>query len=163
VTIRPDMTDCWILRGAPDRREILLIRRAADDPILPGLWQGVSGALEPGERVALGAMRELAEETGFGPPDIEAFYDLDLVNQFHEAAFDAIVVAAVFAVRVRADAEPVLSAEHDASRWVPLDAVTDELVWPGYHDAIERIRSCLGDPVRASWFELTLEGRRAPR
>ena len=33
----------------------------------PGLWQCVSGSLEAGERVAAGALRELAEETGLGP------------------------------------------------------------------------------------------------
>ena len=70
-----------------ERPEILLIRRAPGR-ILPGLWQCVSGSLEPGERVAAGALRELAEETGFGGDDIEAFYDLDLVNQFHEPSVD---------------------------------------------------------------------------
>ncbi len=163
MTIRPDFVDCWIFRGAPDRREVLLLRRSADEEILPGLWQCVSGSLEAGERVALGALRELDEETGFGRADIEALYDLDLVNQFHEPWYDAIVTAAVFAVRVGAAAEPVLSGEHDAARWVPLASVTDDLVWPGYHDAIARIRAFLADPQRAAWFELTLEGARLPR
>jgi 8-oxo-dGTP pyrophosphatase MutT (NUDIX family) len=59
-----------------EHTEVLLIRRSPGR-ILPGLWQCVSGALEPGERVVAGALRELLEETGFGPDDIEAFYDLD--------------------------------------------------------------------------------------
>ena len=114
---RPDLVDCWMFRvpttaRGVDRPEILLIRRAPGR-ILPGLWQCVSGSLEPGERVAAGALRELAEETGFGPDEIEAFYDLDLVNQFHEPSVDGIVTAAVFAVRLRTDAEPRLSNEHD--------------------------------------------------
>ena len=81
----------------------------------------MSGSLEPDERVAVGALRELAEETGFGAADIEAFYDLDLVNQFHEPSIDAVVTAAVFAVWVRPDAEPVLSHEHDDARWLPVE------------------------------------------
>ena len=115
---RPDLVDCWIFRRR--RRpgaEILLIRRAPGR-ILPGLWQCVSGSLEPGERVAAGALRELAEETGFAGADIEAFYDLDLVNQFHEPSVDGVVTAAVFAVRVAPDAEPRLSHEHDDARWL---------------------------------------------
>src|SRR6476659_3380956 len=84
--------------------EILLIRRAPGR-ILPGLWQCVSGKLEPGERIAEGALREVAEETAFAGDAIRAFYDLDLVNQFHEPSFDAVVTSAVFAVRVAADAE----------------------------------------------------------
>ena len=110
---RPDLVDCWMFRVGRTARdiarpEILLIRRAPGR-ILPGLWQCVSGSLEAGERVALGALRELAEETGFGAADIEAFYDLDLVNQFHEPSVDGIMTAAVFAVRLPADAEPHLS------------------------------------------------------
>jgi 8-oxo-dGTP pyrophosphatase MutT (NUDIX family) len=123
----------------------------------------VSGSLEADDRVAIGALRELHEETGFGGADIEAFYDLDLVNQFHEPSYDAVVTAAVFAVRVANDLEPTLSDEHDAARWVPVDDAHAEVVWPGYRTAIERIRDDLADPERADWFELTMEGDRRPR
>ena len=142
------------------RTEVLLIRRAPGR-ILPGLWQCVSGSLETGERVALGALRELQEETGFGPDAIEAFFDLDLVNQFHEPSVDGVVTAAVFAVRLAPEAEPTISAEHDAARWVPLNTAHVEVVWPGYRTALERIRDDLSDPGRAPWFALTLGGERA--
>lgn len=162
---RPDLVDCWMFRvgmtaRGVERPEILLIRRSPGR-ILPGLWQCVSGSLEPGERIAAGALRELAEETGFGPDQIEAFYDLDLVNQFHEPSYDAIVSAAVFAVRVRTDAEPTLSSEHDDARWHDLDGAHRQVIWPGYRTAIERIRDDLSEPERAGWFELTLGGDRA--
>ncbi|MEA2610080.1 MAG: dihydroneopterin triphosphate diphosphatase, partial [Chloroflexota bacterium] len=81
---RPDLVDVWVFRRVQERHpEILLMRRSAGR-ILAGLWQGVSGSLEPGERIASGALRELHEETGFGAGEIEAFYDLDQVNLFHE-------------------------------------------------------------------------------
>jgi 8-oxo-dGTP pyrophosphatase MutT (NUDIX family) len=163
---RPDLVDCWVFRVVLSARdvpstEVLLLRRAPGR-ILPGLWQCVSGSLEAGDRVAIGALRELREETGLGPADIDAFYDLDLVNQFHEPSYDAIVSAAVFAVRVRNGAEPTLSHEHDAARWLPIDDAHAEVIWPGYRTAIERIRDDLTDPERAPWFELTLEGDRRP-
>ena len=164
---RPDLVDCWVWRvprTARDvaRPEILLLRRAAGR-ILPGLWQCVSGSVEADERIAVGALRELAEETGFDAAAVEAFYDLDLVNQFHEPSYDAVVSAAVFAVRVGAHAEPTLSPEHDAARWLPVDDAHAEVVWPGYRTAIERIRDDLVDAERAAWFELTLDGARRPR
>jgi 8-oxo-dGTP pyrophosphatase MutT (NUDIX family) len=165
--LRPDLVDCWVFRVVMSARdvpstEILLLRRAPGR-ILPGLWQCVSGSLEEGDRVAVGALRELREETGFTPDQIEAFYDLDLVNQFHEPSYDAVVTAAVFAVRIRNGAEPVLSHEHDDGRWVPVEDAYVEVVWPGYRTAIERIRDDLSDPDRAAWFELTMEGDRRPR
>jgi 8-oxo-dGTP pyrophosphatase MutT (NUDIX family) len=163
---RPDLVDCWIFRVVRSARdvpsiEILLLRRAPGR-ILAGLWQCVSGSLEDDDRVAVGALRELREETGFGPAEIDAFYDLDLVNQFHEPSYDAVVTAAVFAVRARPGAEAVLSHEHDAARWLPVDDAHAQVVWPGYRTAIERIRDDLTDPERARWFELTLDGDRVP-
>jgi 8-oxo-dGTP pyrophosphatase MutT (NUDIX family) len=164
---RPDLVDCWIFRVTRSARdvaqlEILLLRRAPGR-ILPGLWQCVSGSVDGDERIALAALREVREETGLEGADIQALYDLDLVNQFHEPSYDAIVTAAIFAARVAADARPVLSAEHDDARWVPVAEAYDEVIWPGYRTAIERIRDDLADPERAAWFELTLDGDRRPR
>jgi 8-oxo-dGTP pyrophosphatase MutT (NUDIX family) len=165
MSFRPDLVDCWMFRvpltaRGVQRPEILLIRRAPGR-ILPGLWQCVSGSLESDERVALGALRELREETGFGPADIEGFFDLDLVNQFHEPSVDAVVTAAVFAVRLPPQAEPSLSHEHDGARWMVVDDAHDDVIWPGYRTAIERIRDDLSDPERARWFELdATTGRR---
>ena len=163
---RPDLVDCWIYRDGPADRdgqpepEILILRRAPGR-ILPGLWQCVSGSLEDGERVTEGALREVNEETGFNGETILAFYDLDLVNQFHEPSVDAVMTSAVFAVRVRPTAEVRLSHEHDDSRWLPLDDAHREVIWPGYRTAIERIRDDLSDVERARWFELTTAGQRA--
>ena len=189
--LRPDIVDVWIYRNrearpaavsgpapsppgsgqaaGPERLagaafggdlEILLLRRSPGR-ILPGLWQCVSGRLEPGETVAAGALRELREETGIGPEQIAGFYDLDQVNQFHEPSVGAIVTSAIFAVRMPAGAEPILSHEHNSMRWVsPSDAV-ELAVWPAYRESIRRIVENLLDPGRAIWFELTLGGARA--
>ena len=139
--------------------EILLMRRAPGR-ILPGLWQCVSGSLEDGESVTDGALRELSEETGFGPAEIEALFDLDQVNQFHEPSVGAVVTSAIFAVRVRPGSEPVLSHEHDAMRWVSPSAALDLAIWPAYRESIRRIEENLLDADRAIWFELTLAGYR---
>jgi 8-oxo-dGTP pyrophosphatase MutT (NUDIX family) len=165
--MRPDLVDCWVFRVVMSARDIpsteILLMRRGSAKILPGLWQCVSGSLEDDDRVAGGALRELREETGYGPDDIEAFYDLDLVNQFHEPTYDAIVTAAVFAVRIRNGVEPTVSDEHDAARWIALEDARDDVIWPGYRTAIERIRDDLTDPERAAWFELTMDGARKPR
>jgi 8-oxo-dGTP pyrophosphatase MutT (NUDIX family) len=157
---RPDLVDVWVFRvAAGGALEVLLLRRSAGR-ILPGLWQGVSGSLEPGERVVEGALRELREETGIDADAIEAFYDLDQVNQFHEPTVDAILSAAVFAVRVRPGAEVVLSQEHDTARWVSSAEALSLVIWPAYRESIARIVGDLLDPERARWFALGLDGSR---
>ena len=178
---RPDLVDCWIFRfkraapappaaageaevAVPPKLdlEVLLMRRSPGR-ILPGLWQCVSGSLEADETVTDGALRELREETGYGPEHIRGFYDLDQVNQFHEPSVRAIVTSAVFAVRVNPVAEPTLSHEHDAMRWVSPDVALELAVWPAYRESIRRIVENLIDPERSTWFELTLAGERARR
>ena len=107
-----------------------------------------------------GALRELREETGFGGADLEALFDLDQVNQFHEPSVDAILVAAIFAVRIRSGVEPVISHEHDGLQWVTPEAALGIVVWPAYRESIRRIQEDLLDPDRATWFQLNLDGSR---
>ena len=164
MSLRPDLIECWPFRVVPpsgpgdartdaERLEILLIRRAAHR-IFPGLWQCVTGGIEPGERVPDAAMREVREETGLSAADVEAFYDLDQVAPFYDEGVDAVVVSAIFAARVRPDATPRVSWEHDGIRWVPADQAVRLTVWPSYAASIRRVREHLLDPELERWFRL---------
>jgi 8-oxo-dGTP diphosphatase len=173
MSVRPDLVECWVFRvvaatGPADARsdaerlEILLIRRAADR-IFPGLWQCVTGGIEPGERAPLAAVREVEEETGLGPAQIETYYDLDQVAPFYDEGTDAVVISAIFAARARPDAVPRTSREHDGLRWVSAAEASALTVWPSYADSIRRVRDVLLDPERARWFRLDAAGRRLAR
>jgi 8-oxo-dGTP pyrophosphatase MutT (NUDIX family) len=160
---RPDLVECWVFRVPPaGAAEFLLIRRGPDR-IFPGLWQCVTGGVEPGERIPLTALREVREETGFGNAEIEGFYDLDQVTHFFDEGPDAIVTGAIFAIRARPDAEPILSHEHDGFRWAGREEALRLVVWPSYRDTIDRILGTLLDPELAGWFRMDLEGRRLAR
>jgi 8-oxo-dGTP pyrophosphatase MutT (NUDIX family) len=164
MAIRPDLIECWLFRvpspgAAP---EYLLIRRAPGR-IFPGLWQCVSGGLDPGERVTDTVLREVREETGLADEDVEAFYDLDQSYQFYDEGPDAVVTAAAFAMRVRPDAGLRLSHEHDAHRWAIREEALDLAIWPAYAESMARIEARLLDPAQARWFELTPDGRRLAR
>ena len=160
--VRPDLVECWIFRVSASQPEFLLLRRAPGR-IFPGLWQCVTGAPETGERIPQAALREVAEETGFGAQDIEGFYDLDMVSSFYDQGPDAIVLGAIFALRVRPEADVHLSHEHDAYRWAALDEARALAVWPSYAECLDRVRARLIAPADASWFELDLDGHRSRR
>ena len=164
MTLRPDMIECWVFRVVPpgDAVEILLIRRAPDR-IFPGLWQCVTGSIEPGETVPEAAMREVREETGLGAEEIEAFYDLDQVAPFFDEGPDAIVVSAIFAARARPEAVPEASREHDGLRWVPAEEAPRLAIWPSYAESIRRVREVLLDPALEPWFRLDSGGYRIAR
>jgi len=173
VSLRPDLVECWVFRVVPpsgpddarpeaERLEILLVRRSSTR-IFPGLWQCVTGRIEAGERVPHAAMREVVEETGFGPAEIEAFYDLDQVAPFYDEGADAVVVSAIFAARARHDAVPRPSHEHDDLRWVPAAEAPSLAIWPSYAESIRRVREVLLDTTLAPWFVLDGEGRRIAR
>jgi len=173
MSVRPDLVECWVFRVAPpsgpsderrdtDRLEILLVRRASHR-IFPGLWQCVTGGVESGERVPAAALREVEEETGLGVADVEAFFDLDQAAPFYDEGSDAVVVSAIFAVRVRPDAAPRPSHEHDAMQWVPAAEAPSLAIWPSYAESVRRVRDLLLDPELARWFQLDVNGGRVAR
>lgn len=152
--IRPDLVACWLFRldSAPPL-QILLIRRAAGSSYA-GLWQCVTGRLESGERISDGALREVAEETGVRPADIEAYFETDIVNWFHEQSVDGLLGEAVFAARVRPGATVTLSDEHDDQRWATPAEAHELVIWPAYHRAIEQIEWLVANPEKASVYRL---------
>ncbi|HEX5465553.1 MAG TPA: NUDIX domain-containing protein [Candidatus Limnocylindrales bacterium] len=158
MSLRPDLTATWLYRGQGPELEILLLHRAPGR-ILAGMWQCVTGGLEADERIIDGALREVSEETGFTRADLEALYDLDMINSFTEPSYDAVLLEANFAARVCAGREPTLSPEHDGLRWCSLEEARRLLVWPAYREAVGRIVTELADPDRAPWFQLSLDGR----
>jgi dATP pyrophosphohydrolase len=145
---------CWLFRlDAAGRPEILLIRRTTGR-MYAGLWQCVTGKLEAGERIADGALREVVEETGLGPSDLEAFFETDIVNWFHEGSLDVLLCEAVFAARVRPDATVALSDEHDDFRWLSPDDAKALVTWPAYERAIDLVEWLLANPGKLEAFRL---------
>ena len=152
--MRPDLVACWVFRvPAAGPPEILLIHRAPGR-LYPGLWQCVTGRLELGESIVAGALREVAEETGLGPSDIEACFETDIVNWFHESAVDGLMSEAVFAARVGPAVAITLSDEHDEYRWLTPAAAHELVLWPAYHRAIEQVEWIGANPERAAVYRL---------
>ena len=110
---------------------VLTMRRAAGVRCT-GAWELVHGSIEPGERPADAARREVREESGLA---VQRLYSIT-VNPFYLHRTDSVQLAIVFAAIVAEDAEAVLSAEHDALKWRSPKAAMRKLTWPREHQAV---------------------------
>jgi 8-oxo-dGTP diphosphatase len=102
---------------------VLLIRRGT--PPRQGEWSLPGGRIEPGERAADAALRELREETGI---DAEITGLIDVVDGlFSEAGLHYVLID--YAARWLAG-EPVAADDAVEARFVALDQVEAMVAWP---------------------------------
>jgi lipoyl(octanoyl) transferase len=100
-----------------------------------GFWQGVSGGVEWGEALAAAARRELFEEAGFSPQQlqqVDCSYTFPMQEEWREIypPGTSEVAEHVFLAVVES-AEPTLSpGEHDAWRWCTFEEALALLAWP---------------------------------
>jgi dATP pyrophosphohydrolase len=124
----------------------LLLRRAPDEPAYPGLWQVVTGSIEPGEKAIDAALRELREETGVRP---EHFWVVPYTNSFYDHRLDCINLIPFFAAQFAPGDNPRLSAEHSESSWLSHRDARACLVWPGQKAGLDVVHSSIveGQPA----------------
>ncbi|HEU4801283.1 MAG TPA: NUDIX domain-containing protein [Gemmatimonadales bacterium] len=122
-----------VLRLGDAGLECLMLRRAAGGRS-PGSWEGVHGKVDEGEDPVATALRELGEETGLVP---ERLYNLSRVEMFYRHRSDEVSLVPVFAAMVSAEADVMLSEEHDAAMWLPLEAARRRASWPRMARALE--------------------------
>jgi dATP pyrophosphohydrolase len=148
-----NIVEVCVFRFRSDRAEILLLRRAKNELLYPGMWQLITGRVQEGETSVRAARRELKEETGLAP---EKFWVVPFISSFYDPRQDAIVQMPFFAAQVGADDRPVLSHEHDTYEWLTIPDADGRLVWPGQREGIRIVREYLLSGARASHLlELT--------
>jgi len=125
----------YVIRGSGPGLEYLVLRRGAGGRC-PGSWEAVHGHIEPGERPAEAAIRELEEETGLTPVRL---YNLSRVESFYQHRIDEVAMVPVFAAFVAEDAAVRLGSEHDRYEWLAVRAAADRLAWPRERRALDDI------------------------
>ncbi|MBN2841438.1 MAG: NUDIX pyrophosphatase [Sedimentisphaerales bacterium] len=121
----------------------LLLKRSPDRG---GFWQGVTGAIEPGEAIEHAAYRELAEETSLVPLWLRSAhlqYQITLRPEWTvRYNFDpavSTITEHVFFARLPDDAFPVLSHEHTEFKWLELAEALTMLKWPKNIEALDKV------------------------
>lgn len=129
----------------------LLLRRSKDE-LYPGIWQGVSGGVEPGETAVAAAVRELREETSQNPVDL---YALDHVSTYYLHRTNTILNVPAFAARLESDIIE-RSEEHDEHRWLTLSAAVEMASWKPYREALMSIPDLLSREAARALARVTL-------
>ena len=125
-----------VFRRRGKRLEMLLIRRSPQRS-LAGVWQPITGGIEPGESTMAAAIRELREETALTPL---RWWALEQPATFYDPGRDMIRVVPVFTAEV-AWTDPVyLSDEHDKYAFVPFREARKRVLWATQRRAIEAVR-----------------------
>jgi 8-oxo-dGTP pyrophosphatase MutT (NUDIX family) len=135
TSIRVSLVDVYVIRGAASGLECLVLRRGPGGRC-PGSWETVHGHIEPGERPAEAAARELEEETGLVPARL---YNVSRVESFYQHRIDEVALVPVFAAFVTQQAAVRLGPEHDRYEWLPTQEAASRFAWPRERRALEDI------------------------
>ncbi|MEE9554348.1 MAG: NUDIX domain-containing protein [candidate division Zixibacteria bacterium] len=108
-------------------------------------WQGISGGVEEEDNdYFAAALRELKEETGFDPIDMElidysyTFPVPETMRDMYEQPVDHLTEI-VFLARIENGPEPIIDpVEHDKYQWCDYEMAFEMLYWAGNRESLKR-------------------------
>lgn len=136
IPVSCTQVEVHLFRRRGKRLELLLLRRASQRS-LAGVWQPVTGGIEPDETVLRAAAREVLEETGLTPL---RWWALEHLATFYDPGQDVIRVVPVLAAEVAWTDRVDLSPEHDRYAFVSLAQASRRVLWKTQRQAIQAIR-----------------------
>jgi dATP pyrophosphohydrolase len=128
----PTMIQIHVARRYNDNVEYLVMKRSDNEDIYPGIWQVVTGMIEPDESAQEAALRELHEEAGLRPSEL---YCLPYITSFFSIRRNQLQHVPVFGVIVSEDDKVILSEEHSEFKWVSFDEAIKTLPFPSHKEA----------------------------
>ncbi len=161
-TVRCTHVEVYLFRRRAGRAEFLALRRSPGRK-LGGVWQPVTGSIEPGETAFEAARREVLEETGLTP---RRWWGLEKMTAFFEPANDSFRLLPLFAAEIGPRDAVRLSREHDAMRFASARLVGRLYLWEAQRQGLAAVRrEVLGNRALAQALELEAPppGRRVRR
>lgn len=152
-TILSQIVEVCIFRLFAGEPQYLLLQRADNEELYPGIWQIVTGSIRKNESTDKAAVRELEEETGLR---LKRFWTVPIMDSYFDRRNDTIQIVPVFAAEVDAALNVRLSHEHRRFEWLAYAAARDRAVWPGQRQAIEIVHEFIaGGKEAARLLEIT--------
>jgi len=130
----------------------LVLQRAKEEKLYPGLWQIVTGTMKKNESALKAAMREMNEETGLSP---KRCWTIPYVDTYFDLVNDTIQLVPVFAVELDSSSIVHLSSEHQRFEWLRFEDARKRLVWPGQRRSMEIVNEfIIGNKETAQLVEI---------
>ena len=107
----------------------LVLRRAKDLAIYPGLWQVVTGTIENNESAVDTVKREINEETKLA---LVKLWTIPFITSFYNSENDVIHLSPVFGAIVEDSSKIILSDEHDKYLWLTYKKCLKKLDLPSH-------------------------------
>lgn len=124
---QPNFVAGYIVNRNIAEEPLYLQLRRSQHSYLPGIWQMVTGKLNPGEPANIAVQREIFEETGLVCSEI---YNVD-VTMFYEQSKNRIAFSANFCAFTGDSDSVILSeTEHDTYRWCTFPEAVALLAFP---------------------------------
>lgn len=123
----------YIVDPSAPKEPLYLLLRRSQHSYLPGIWQMVTGKLNPEESASLAVHREILEETGLICKEI---YNVD-VTMFYDQSKNRIAFSANFCAFASYLQPVILSPkEHDQYQWCTLAEAFSLLAFPAQKETL---------------------------
>ncbi len=133
-----------------DEFRFLVLKRADDEIIYPGIWQVVTGTCEKDERAIATAVSETFEETGITPIK---FWTIPYVASFFDTRRDKVSLVPVFGVLAHENFEVIISSEHSDYLWLSYQEAIDLLFLPSHKEGTKHFVDYCLDNEQNHFFD----------
>jgi dihydroneopterin triphosphate diphosphatase len=147
ATVLSRMVEVCIFRRSRGKTQYLLLQRADDEELYPGIWQIVTGSLKKKERAEKAALRELKEETGL---KLKRFWTVPFLDSYFDIKKDAVQMVPIFAAEIDMMLSVHLSHEHQRFEWLAYEEARERIAWPGQRKAIKIVHDYIANGKEAA-------------
>ena len=129
----PQVVTCVLVH----HEKILVLKRSSSVRTYKGMWGGVAGYIEPGEKPLQTAMKEIQEEVGLRPDDVQLLVTGDVLT-FTDTSegerYDWVVHPFLF--RLKHERPVRIDWEHSEYRWVDPQELSNLPTVPHFPDTV---------------------------